>query len=363
MSIERKEKIDFIATAISGWHLGSIYSFLKSLKKPLRGIIYIEGSRITSKMIVDFKDIKIEYVYIDSHKKYSILKMIKTLRKVKNTCNEEKLWILSPFGYNLGFFQNILENNRSRNFILVKYDEGIGTYLSDYTFNLSYTKNRFIDKINVFIKLLIKKIVIKKMKKNKIQFGEFFLFNKENEALIENPESVVYFHDVYMNHLRYSVDYTQNQILIFKDLMTNRLSLEETNEFYYNLIKKITQTTNKIVYIKKHPADFDLTFDDKMSEFPSVAIINEKLDAEMIYSSLSPSLTMGGVSTCAFSISVLFRDKVYNFSNEYSKYKISKDFANEILSQKNYFGNFSNVIYIDDLNEFISKIGGKDENQ
>ena len=58
--------VDFVAIALSGWHLSVVLSYFISLNKKLSGVIYVNRSRISEEMLVRSEYVNITYVNIDS---------------------------------------------------------------------------------------------------------------------------------------------------------------------------------------------------------------------------------------------------------------------------------------------------------
>ena len=164
---------DFIAIAISGWHLSSIYAHINKVKT-LKGIIIIVGFRIKENLILRTNQFNISYYRVEEllpkveYSKYSIL------TKIKNHGHQETMDLLTPFGYNLSLYAYLNNLNLKTNFNFIKFDEGMGSYISEYDFVKSYTKKSIIKNILLIIKLMYKKYIINKMTKNGHIFKEFF---------------------------------------------------------------------------------------------------------------------------------------------------------------------------------------------
>ncbi|MDD3416504.1 MAG: polysialyltransferase family glycosyltransferase [Lachnospiraceae bacterium] len=353
--ISKLGNIDFVAIAISGWHFSVIFSYLISLKKVLRGVIYVNQSRIGEEMLVYSETINISYVNIASLKYNKNVENIKELLYGRNKNEGKDLRILTPFGYNLSLFTEIRKNFKDRNTNLVRFDEGIGTYLTEKDFNLfasELSNKKKFNQLKINIKLIIKKFLINRLKSNGFHFESFFLFKKTDKSLIANEDAVKNFREFYHAYAKYSLDYQTEQILVFKDYDIDRIQTHDIIEFYKQLINTLS-TKGKKIYIKKHPYDNEPLFDHAMSAYENVYIVKNSLDAEMLYSCLNPIITVGGVSTCCFSIPIIFNKVVYNFSELYEKYSIAPILEKEILLRKLYFPNDDRIVFIDSFNSII----------
>lgn len=350
------DDFDFIATAISGWHLCVVYSYLLSLDRKLKGIILINANRISEERIMHIEGINIFYVSV---KEITYNKKIENLKFVlfsKNNMNGKDFWVLSPFGYNLSLFTALKNQYMNKKIHLVKFDEGIGSYLTESDFNMfanENSKRKNIVRVKIIIKLAIKNFVLHRLKCNMYDFNDFFLFEKGNGRLIENHNVIKYFRKFYIESANYDLNYKKNQILIFKDFDFDRISTEDVIEFYSRLIESLGRF-NKIIYLKKHPYDNELKFNEAMASYKNVRIINNSLDAEMIFTFLDPMVTIGGVSTCCFSIPVIFNRKTYNFSELYNNYNIAPILKKEVELRKKYFPNDRRIVFLDSFDSIYS---------
>jgi hypothetical protein len=344
--------VDFVAIVLSGWHLSVVLSYFISLNKKLSGVIYVNRSRISEEMLVRSENVNITYVNIDSLQYKKSIESIKDLIFSKNKIDGNDLRILTPFGYNLSLFSEIKKKFKSRNIHLIRFDEGIGTYLTEKDFNLfaSQTSNR--GKFNLFkikMKLKFKELLLNRLKVNGYHFESFFLFKKIDNVLTANEGPVKYLREFYQTFANYKMDYQTEQILIFKDYDTERIQTNDIIEFYEQLINVLSKS-GKRIYIKKHPYDNEVLFDQAMSRYENVQIVNNSLDAEMLYSSLKPIIVIGGVSTCCFSIPIIFDKVVYNFSGMYEKYSIASILKKEIMLRKQYFPKDERIVFIESFN-------------
>jgi hypothetical protein len=346
--IKELDDIDFIATAISGWHLSVIYSYLLSLKKKLKGVIFVNPDRISEEMIVSIKEVDLSYIDINILKYQRNIISLKFLIFYKNNFKGNDFRILTPFGYNLLLFVELRNKFKQKNVHFIRFDEGIGSYLTEKDFNLfaiELSQHKRIDQLKIFLKLTLKKFLLSRLKNNNFSFESFFLFDKTESGLNPNEEVVKYLRKFYEIFSDYQSNYDKEQILIFKDYDIDRMHNYDIIEFYEQLIETLSINGKKI-YIKKHPYDNELLFDQAVSKYNNVEIINNSLDAEMLYSYLNPIITVGGVSTCCFSIPIIFNSIVYNFCEMYEKYSIAPILKKEIILRKHYFPNDSRIIFI-----------------
>jgi len=350
------DKFDFAAISISGWHLSVVYSYLLSINKEINGIIFINSNRITEEMLVDIDGINITYIDINKLTYNKRLKYLFFLFFSQNKINGKDFWLLTPYGYNLSFFAEMRKLFKNKNIHIIKFDEGIGSYLSELDFNMFGNQNsrqNIIKKIKIKIKLKVKKFLINKLKNNMYDLNDFFLFNKTKNGLVENQETLRYLREFYKEYANYTLNYKKNQILIFKDYDSGRIKKKDIILFYEQLISLLS-SYNKTIYIKKHPYDNESTFNETMNKIDNVELIENSLDAEMIFSYLEPEMTFGGVSTCCFSIPIIFNTPVYNFSNLYKKYEIVPILKKEIELRKCYFPNDNRIIFLNSYKEISS---------
>lgn len=349
----KPDNIDFIAIAVSGWHLSVIYSYLLSLNKKVSGVIYVNPSRINEEMIVSISGINLEYINIKKLRYQKSIDYIRVLLYSKNNNEGNDFRILTPFGYNLSLFAEIRNRFKHRNIHFVKFDEGIGSYLTEKDFNLSIInllgQKKFV-RLTLNMKLKVKKFILNRLKKNDYYFESYFLFKKTNRGLTANEDVVKYFSEFYNSFANYNLDYKKEQILIFKDYDIGKMEIQDTIAFYEQLIDSLSEL-GKRIYLKKHPYDDEQLFDQAMSKYNNVQIINNSLDAEMLYAYLNPIITVGGVSTCCFSIPTIFDKSVYNFCKLYENYTISPILRKEIILRKHYFPNDKRIIFIDSFDD------------
>ena len=124
---EQNKNYDIYAYVISGWHLGTVYSYLLSLGKHVKRkvLILMSTDRINNEMIKSFPQFEIDYIRtIDMSDVTNNLKLNKIL-KLKEDGNKQKVTVLTPFGYSLGFFNLILQFLEGHSIDFVKYDEGL----------------------------------------------------------------------------------------------------------------------------------------------------------------------------------------------------------------------------------------------
>jgi hypothetical protein len=346
---DRIDHIDFVAIAISGWHLSVIYSYLISASNKLNGVIYINKTRISEDMIVDIDGTSIMYVDLKELKCQRNIKYIRTLLLSKNNTQGKELRLLTPFGFNLSFFAEIKGVFSHRNFRLIRFDEGIGSYLSEMDFNL-VTDGFFGSKgsalVKAYIKSSIKKTLLERLKCNRYNMESYFLFSRTVRGLMANEDVVSSLKDLYKKFAGRNTNYQTQQILIFKDNDKGRMQNRDIIDFYTRLIETLSLKNRKI-YIKKHPDDNDQSFNQLICRYDSVEVINNSLDAEMLYSLLDPVITVGGVSTCCFSIPIIFDKVVYNISPMYKMYKIAPVLQEEMMLRRHYFPNDDRIVFVD----------------
>ena len=139
---------------------------------------------------------------------------------------------------------------------------------------------------------------------------------------------------------------------MFKDYEIGRMNTVDVIAFYQQLIESLSILGKKI-YLKKHPNDNEKEFDEAMAKYDNVEILSNSQDAESLYSHLNPLITVGGVSTCCFTIPIIFNSIVYNFSKLYEKYEIAPVLRKEINLRKEYFPDDERIIFISSFDDII----------
>ncbi len=369
-------EIDFIANISSGWHLNILYSFLlmKRDAKDLKGIIIINPQsnienksriRIKENMIIKLDGVHVDYLTnmkTDSFKSKSNINVLNSIiialrihRK-----NSKKLWLLSPYGFNIQVF-NYLENIKNyREVIMVSLDEGLGSYISEMNFVKSLMQSSSI-KMNFLIyfknltKISFKKFLLLLLKAKGYNFIKYNLYTANNRKLITNRNVSKKLSEIFKIHSKYAnnIDnrFKKNQILILKDLDNHLMDISDITCFYAELIKEIRMYSEKEIYIKKHPNDVNFSFDEEITKNKNVKILDLQIDAEQVYLKLEPEVLLGGVSTSIFSIPTIFEVEAITFSKLYKNYKASRNLHEKIDTCEKQFSYDQRINFLEEIQD------------
>lgn len=369
-------EIDFIANISSGWHLNILYSFLliKRDVKDLKGIIIINPqSNIENKSRIRIKEnmiIKLDGVHVDyltnmkadnfkSKSSINVLNSIIIALRIHRK-NSKKLWLLSPYGFNIQVF-NYLENIKNyREVIMVSLDEGLGSYISEMNFVKSLMQSSSI-KMNLLIylknltKISFKKFLLLLLKAKGYNFIKYNLYTANNKKLITNSNVSKKLSEIFKIHSKYAnnIDdrFKKNQILILKDLDNHLMDISDITCFYAELIKEIRMYSEKEIYIKKHPNDVNVSFDEEITKNKNVKILDLQIDAEQVYLKLEPEVLLGGVSTSIFSIPTIFEVEAITFSKLYKNYKASRNLHEKIDTCEKQFSYDQRIKFLEEIQD------------
>ena len=354
------EKIDFIATVITPWHLIGVEALMIKMKQ--------EGIDLNSKIIVqkhqfsgyllkekDLHHIDAEVVF-EEHELLSNNAIMRTLlgikqsskiRKYIKTKNQNKLFLVNPWHINT---EKITRFKREDNDIInIIIDEGLALYINDQ-------ENILYDKDLSAIKKTVRKNRYKKITKFEEQLEtagklqRFTLFEKNENKITVNDSNKKYYEEAIRSRTQ---DINRDAYKEFNDCILINTQTYTSDGTYSSeqeteVIKWISDEAKKRntrVVIKPHPRDDDY----KRFEGLDVEVNNfgNKAQEELL-TLFTPKSIVGIISTSLVTANALFGIKAVSFNK-----LISGDIRQK---EKNDFEKFNNL-----FDEIVDVANSKEE--
>ncbi|MFW5794633.1 MAG: polysialyltransferase family glycosyltransferase [Bacillota bacterium] len=352
------KNVEFVANIITTWHYEVVISYLKSDEcRYKNGSIFIipqsniqnkSAKRLNDETLINIDNINIKYINIEgfdylASTNFSRKELFSLVLKNIFVRDKKAIDVFNPGKINIRSIFNLLKYGYNRiNYIL--YDEGTASYLSDTNhhfivnkFTDNNKKSDFIRKLKTTFKYFIKNTTINLLRfLGILNIKEYMLFQKKAGKLVPNNNVVENLKNIYNTG---NIDTTEKTggVLILKDFDEKMIPKKQIIPFFIEIINRLG-LENETIYIKKHPNDLDTGFDKEIiRKFPNIEIIHDKIGAEMLAVKYKPRLLIGGISTSAFTLPIIFGIKSYNFILIYKKYSLDRDYLYRINKFHSYF--------------------------
>jgi hypothetical protein len=191
-------------------------------------------------------------------------------------------------------------------------DEGLGCYLPYENFVSYGNINPNKRKINNFIYLLLKDLIVNRYCKGVYNFC-LFHENYNGQLICNNPLSLA-LKSIYTDRC-HKIDRQENEaIIIYKDFGVVDFAIDLD---IYSRLLGFLQHEKYLIYIKKHPNDINPDFDIFLRQYQNVRLLDNKKSAEEIVSIYTPKILIGGYTTALFSSANIFQIKSISFMMMY----------------------------------------------
>jgi hypothetical protein len=191
-------------------------------------------------------------------------------------------------------------------------DEGLGCYLPYENFVSYGNTNPNRRKINNFIYLLLKDLIINRYSKKAYNFCLFH--ETYNGQLICNNPLSISLKSIYTDRF-HKIDKQKNEtIIIYKDFGVVDFAVDLD---IYSRLLDFLQHEKYLIYIKKHPNDINPDFDIFLRKYQNVRLLDNKKSAEEIVPIYTPKILIGGYTTALFSSANIFQIKSISFMMMY----------------------------------------------
>jgi hypothetical protein len=339
------EVVPFVALITTSWHLDNLISFVM-LNNLCGGVVIVQPQsninnntkfRLSAEQFAQYTDL-FSHVYFlkDPYLKIDFIAIIKYFFYIfQNTA-----YLICPnTRLSIRLLSSLLHLKLSFQYVII--DEGLGCYLS-YEDAWHYGKNNKIKRKinNLLYRLSIKPLINRFCKPEKI--SDFRLFTSYQNQLVCNEAVANSIRKVYDNRIYKVISKVHiDNIIIFKDF---NVVDKKVDFIVYSRLLEYFQNLNYFVYIKKHPNDIDIDYDNLVKQYPNVQIINTIYSGEELISICHPQIVIGGYTTALFSSANIFKTKSISFMTIYlSLDGIGKSLCRNI---KFFSKNFSNNNYL-----------------
>jgi hypothetical protein len=298
----------FIAAIITSWHLDNLIAYLNTYEPGKKGILIILPQfrnseklifRLEKEQIKNFEETYFTEVIFHSDTKFSFNFLWPFLYLFKQ--KKESLKIISPGNINFRLLSNLCRLHKKHEYIII--DEGIGAYLPGKDFEIIKTKSEGEKKTRNFYKL--KNLLISKYT-NSIE--NFKIFHPVADKLVPNKPILNALEKYYQTQAHES-SHTK-LIVLFKDFGV--IDFQHTKELYRYFFDFIKANKFTLI-IKKHPNDIDRNFDDFVSAYPNITVIQNLISGEQLVANCRPDSIIGGFSTVLFSSAAIFNIRTLSF--------------------------------------------------
>ena len=367
IKILSKEKINFIASAITPWHAIGVNALLERLLD--KGVkinpLFIVVQSPNKEYLLDAKSFSYdtEHVYILDYSKNNTSKFVLLTNPLTSVINffknrellnyQEEIYIANPWYPDFNRVNWVLKHNK---FIKIKYciiDEGVATYmptsepiLKAFSDNKSYVKALlFIYSFYIQNKLLFN--VIKKTD----SFLNMNIFIRTNKTLILNEAALKYYKKI----LNTSISPNTNIDSLSSTVLIGTMAFPRNciyNNEDLNFLKKLVNYIKSQGFtpiIKPHPRE-----SDSLTHYAELncRILDNSTPLEMLFNSkFKPKAFISFSSTSLINAKLFYGINGLSIINLLDLENFHKTYKDEMTSFKKVFAN--HIIYPNSFDEII----------
>ncbi|MCF8360352.1 MAG: alpha-2,8-polysialyltransferase family protein [Prolixibacteraceae bacterium] len=312
---------DFFSLIVSEWHLDNLNIFLQQ-ENLTRGVIIItpqsnvnnntrfrlNKSNFTNR---DYSNCEI-FVLNEPVSQLNLENYL--LRFFRKMHSDNHLFCISPTDVNLKFLSSIPIKYSNINYIII--DEGTGNYRTPFQFRLN-TQFKIKNKIQLYLVTYIKSFFMEFIKRNTIRWTRInvtkkLFFLKTVNGLIPNPQISKCLYKYYIDNKVLNIN--EPNIILFKDL--NAWEDSTLIPFYKELLEYLVSLDINI-FIKRHPNDTKDWFEQLITPYEKVKIIDYNRSGEQLIADYKPKCIIGGLSTVIFTSPFIYNINTYSFMLKY----------------------------------------------
>ena len=377
--INKNEKCNFVAFAITPWHALGISATINKLVNngnELNGYIFVYAyiqEKNSIQYCVNFDNFeifnqKIQIVYT-TFERENILNKIKTIYSaskylLKNEANKKEFYVLSPSTIDLKWIDILYQCNRKKRIIFIMFDEGIGST------EFRTTHGMYVKRI---AKYDGKEGILKKIKNYILAMFEHFLncvFEKalsgkrglvNNQLLIEYKGKIVKNKAIVNNYIEvfqkmnsYDANEYSDCLLLNPqpEIFGSEIESHE-EELLFRLCSDIAVSNGAKVVIKPHPRDNNF---NRFNNYGCYVESNKNVSQEILISSLEkkPRCVVSLTSTTTFTLNLFYDIPSICLAKMVYKQMPS---GSRKESYRRFIDNFSDLIFMpNDIDELKTKL-------